>query len=263
MSGVDGAATFHVSGDAYDRFMGRYSRPLATAFADAAGVEQGRRALDVGCGPGALTAELVGRVGPELVAAVDPSPPFVEACAARHPGVDVRLGRAEELQFDPGQFDVALSQLVFHFVGEPERAAGELCRVVRKGGTVGACVWDLEGGGMRMLDAFRAAVTAVDPDAPDATVTRRLGREGELGPLLAAAGADDVVEGALDVEVAYTGFDDFWEPFLGGAGPAGAYLASLDDGRRAAIRDELHALIGSPQGPFSLPARAWYAVGRA
>lgn len=133
---VDGARTFQQPGEVYDRFMGRYSRALAPVFADAAGVAPGHRALDVGCGPGALTEVLADRLGAAAVTAVDPSPPFVASCRARCPGVDVREGRAEALPVDDGAHDVALAQLVLHFVSEPTAAAAEMARAVRPGGTV-------------------------------------------------------------------------------------------------------------------------------
>ena len=145
-TGIPGASTFQGSGEAYDRFMGRYSAPLAVSLADAAGIESGQTAIDVGCGPGALTAELVRRLGPANVAAIDPSESFVDACRRRHPGADVWLGRAEELPYPEGRFDAALAQLVLHFVSDPDAAVHEMSRVVRTGGIVAACVWDFGGG---------------------------------------------------------------------------------------------------------------------
>ena len=262
MSQAEGASTFRVSDEAYDRFMGRYSRPLAGALADAAGIETGQTALDVGCGPDALTGELVRRLGAGSVWAIDPSEPFVEACARRHPGVDVRLGRAEDLPYPDGRFDAALAELVLHFVSDAPAAAREMRRVVRPGGAVAACVWDFAGG-MRMLRLFWDAALSVDPIAPDEATTLRFGRDGEIGELFAEAGLGEIVTGALDVEASYEGFDDFWLPFLTGAGPAGSFCASLDSERQAALREDLRARLGSPEGPFTLPARAWYAVGRA
>ena len=242
--------------------MGRYSVPLAAAFADAAGVDAGRTALDVGCGPGALTAELVRRLGTENVAAVDPSEPFVEACRRRHPGVDVRLGRAESLPHPDGRFDAALAQLVLHFVADPEAATREMQRVARPGGVVAACVWDF-GDGMRMLQAFWEVALALDPAAPTEAETRRFGREGQIAELFEGCGLVDVVDGSLTVEAGYEDFDDFWTPFLGAVGPAGSYATSLSGERRERLREELRARIGSPTGTFALPARAWYAAGRA
>jgi len=259
-TGAPGAQTFQVSGETYDRFMGRYAAPLAVAFADALGVDGGQDVLDVGCGPGALTAELVRRLGPEHVAAVDPSESFVEACRTRNPGVDVQLGRAEEIPHPDDRFDAALAQLVYHFVSDPETAAAEMRRVVRPGGLVGASVWDFTDG-MRMLRVFWDAARAISPSAPDES-TRRFGRDGELGELFRSAGLGDVIEGALDVAVEYRDFDDLWEPFLGAAGPAGAFVDSLDDEQRGRLREEMRSRLDSPSGPFTLPARAWYATGR-
>jgi SAM-dependent methyltransferase len=260
VSQADGASTFRISGEAYDRFMGRYSRPLAGALADAAGVKPGQSALDVGCGPGALTGELVRRLGAGSVCAIDPSEPFVEACARRHPGVDVRHGRAEDLPYPDGRFDASLAELVLHFVGDPPAAAREMRRVVRQEGAVAACVWDFAAG-MRMLRLFWDAALSVEPAAPDEAATLRFGRDGEIGELFAEAGLVEIATGALEVEASYQGFDDFWLPFLTGSGPAGSFCAALDPERQAALREELRARLGSPEGPFTLLARAWYAVG--
>ena len=134
--------TFDVAADDYGRFMGRFSEPLAMAFADRVEVRPGQRALDVGCGPGALTAELVRRIGAAQVTAVDPSAPFVTAVRARLPGVEVRSGVAEHLPFPDDSFDVALAQLVVHFMTDPIAGLAEMGRVTRPGGTVAACVWD-------------------------------------------------------------------------------------------------------------------------
>ena len=260
MPAAEGAKDFQAGDAAYDRFMGRYSTSLASALADAADVRPGQLVLDVGCGTGALTAELVRRLGADSVAAVDPSEPFVEACRRRYPGVDIHLGRAEELSFPDDGFDAALAQLVLHFVTDSAAAAQEMRRVVRSDGTVGACVWDMEG--MTMLRVFREAVKATDPEAPAGADPRAFGREGEIAALFRAAGMRDVVGGALDVEVTYEDFDDFWSPFLTGIGPAGAYVASLDSERQAPLREEMRTRLGSPAGSFTLPARAWYATAR-
>lgn len=255
MSSPDPRRMFDASGDAYDGFMGRYARPLAPRFADAAGVVAGQRALDVGCGPGALTAELVQRLGAAAVAAIDPSPPFVAACTARHPGVDVQVGRAEAIPHAAAGFDAVLAQLVLHFVGDAAAAAAELRRVARPGGTIAACVWDFAEG-MQMLRAFWDAATAIDPAAPDEARTLRFGRPGEIAALFAAAGLRDVAETMLDVETTYADFDALWAGFLAGVGPAGAYCVALPADRRAALRDALDRGLGSPRGPFTLAARA-------
>lgn len=262
MDAVQGARTFHTSGEAYDAFMGRYSGPLAAAFADSVGVTGGKTALDVGCGPGALTGLLVERLGAGAVAACDPSPPFVQVCAARHPGVDVRPGPAEAIPFADGTFDVALAQLVLHFVSDPPQAARELRRVLRPGGTAAACVWDFAGG-MQMLRHFWDAALTADPDAPDEARTLRFGRQGEIADLLDGAGFQDLAETTQTVTSSYADFDELWSGFLAGIGPAGAYCASLSGEARGAVREELFRRAGSPAGPFSLDAVARCTSGRA
>ena len=261
MESVEGARSFMTSGGAYDLFMGRYSRPLAVTFVEAAGVSPGARALDVGCGPGALTGVLVGLLGADAVCAFDPSAPFVAECEARHPGVDVRLGRAEAIPFDDASFDYALAELVLHFVTDPQQAAIELKRVVRPGGLVAACVWDF-GEGMEMLRHFWDAALIVDPGAPDEATTLRFGREGEIAELLAAAGFVDISEATLTVESHYQGFAELWSGFLAGIGPAGTFCLSLPADECARVREELFRSIGSPSGPFALAATARYAHGR-
>src|SRR5205809_956656 len=158
--------TFAVSGDAYDLYMGRYSRLLAPGFADFAHVKLGSRVLDVGCGPGALTAEVAGRVGAESVLAADPSETLVAACAERVPGADVRLARAESLPWPDDSVDAALAQLVVNFLDDPAAGVMEMRRLVRPGCVVAACTWDYSDG-MRMLRTFWDAALALDPEAPD------------------------------------------------------------------------------------------------
>jgi SAM-dependent methyltransferase len=262
MASAEGAGAFMVTGRAYDGFMGRYSRPLAAAFADAAGVRTGLSAVDVGCGPGALTGLLVERLGAASVLAVDPAPPFVAECAARHPGVDVRLGRAEALPFEDGCVDRALAQLVLHFVTDPAAAAGELRRVLRPGGVAAACVWDFAEG-MEMLRYFWDAALVIDPAAPDEARTLRFGRPGEIADLFAAAGLLDVAESTLTVGSSYAGFDELWSGFLAGVGPAGSYCLSLPGDQRAALRAALFDRLGAPTGPFTLAATARCASGRS
>jgi SAM-dependent methyltransferase len=261
MDPAPGAGTFQTSGAAYDSFMGRYSSRLAVGFADFSGVVAGSTALDVGCGPGALTRVLVERLGAEAVAAVDPSDPFVVDCSAACPGVDIRLGRAEAIPFDNDRFDAALTQLVLHFVSDPTAAARELRRVVRPGGTVAACVWDVESG-MQMLRHFWDAAATVDSSAPQETQLMKFGRPGEIVDLFDKGGLHDLTETTLDAVSSYSGFDELWSGFLAGIGPAGSYCVSLDDDRRAAVRRELFDRVGSPAGAFELRATARAARGR-
>jgi SAM-dependent methyltransferase len=259
---VEGVKTFDVPGATYDSFMGRYSRVLATLFADAAGVRHGQTAVDVGCGPGALTAVLVDRLGIDAVAACDPSAQFVTECAARHPGVRVELGRAESIPFESGGYDHAMAQLVLHFVSDPDSAASEMMRVVRPGGLVSACVWDFDDG-MEMLRCFWDAALEIDAAAPDEAATMRFGRPGEISQLFASAGAVDVDESTLRVSSSYVDFDELWNGFLAGVGPAGAYCVSLPDDDRQRLRSALFRRLGEPTGSFTLDAVARSAVARA
>jgi SAM-dependent methyltransferase len=245
--------SFAVTADAYGRFMGRWSEPLAVPLADLAGVASGQRALDVGCGPGALTAELVRRLGAGAVAGVDPSATFVAAARERFPDADVRAGTAEDLPFPDDAFDRALAQLVVHFMSDPVRGLGEMARVTRPGGVVAAAVWDHAGGG-GPLATFWRAVHDVDPGAAgEATLAGT--REGHLAELARAAGLHDVGSAALTVRVRFASFADWWDPFTLGVGPAGAYLAGLDPAGRDAVRERAVALL--PPAPLELPAVAW------
>jgi SAM-dependent methyltransferase len=249
--------TFGVSGDQYDRYVGRYSRELAPRLIAFAGIEPGIRALDVGCGSGLLTSALADRLGAASVAAADPSEPLLAACAERVPGADVRRASAEQLPWPDGSFDAVLSQLVLNFVSDADAALAEMRRVVTPGGTLASCTWDYAGG-MRLLRTFWDAAVELDPGAPDEQGMRYCS-EGELTALWERAGLDHIRTAPLDVEAGYESFDDLWEPFTFGIGPAGAYCASLDPERRAALREACFRRLGSPAGPFSLTARA-YAV---
>ncbi|MFW5473024.1 class I SAM-dependent methyltransferase [Knoellia sp. CPCC 206450] len=250
---------FDVAAEAYGRFMGRYSEPLGPVFAEWAGVHRGDRVLDVGCGPGALTAELVDRVGVTHVAAVDPSAPFVESVRARLPGLEVHRAPAEQLPFDDGGFDRALAQLVVHFMQDPVTGLGEMARVTRRGGVVAACTWDL-GGHRSPLDPLWDAVRRTDPLAADES--RLAGaREGHLAELATEAGLLDVESAELTVAVTHPDFDEWWEPFTLGVGLAGDYVASLDERGREALREECRS--GFPSsGPFTIEAVAWTVRGR-
>jgi SAM-dependent methyltransferase len=250
---------FDVAADAYGRFMGRYSEPLAEQFVQLAGVQVGQQALDVGCGPGALTAVLVERLGPGSVTAIDPSTPFVKATRARFPEVDVRTGAAEELPFDDDSFDVVLAQLVVHFMTDPVAGLREMARVTRPGGLVAASVWD-HAGGAGPLATFWRAVREIDPDAHDESGLAGA-REGHLAELCGAAGLTQVESTTLTVAVASPTFDDWWEPYTLGVGPAGDYVARLD----AAQRDDLRRRCAQalPPAPFEITASAWCVLARA
>lgn len=244
---------------AYQRFMGRYSDRLSQEFARAAGVAAGQKVIDVGCGSGALTVVLAEIVGAENVAGVDPSEPFVAEARARVPEADLRVGPAESLPFEDATFDAALSQLVFHFVQDPARSVAEMRRVTRPGGRVAACVWDMTGG-MRLLRSYWDAAREAGATGPD-EIERFGGRPGQLAALWREAGLRDVAGDALTVSADYRSFDELWQSLLGAAGPVGAHFASLDEENRAAVAAALHRRVGSPEGGFTLSARAWYAAG--
>jgi SAM-dependent methyltransferase len=254
---LDAVVNFAVDAGAYDRFMGRYSVRLAPSFADFGGIAPGHRVLDVGCGPGALTTELVRRLGATAVAAVDPSEPFVVAARERHPGVDVRFAVAEQLPFADGEFDAALAQLVVHFMDDPVRGLAEMARVTGHDGVVAACVWD-HAGGQTPLAPFWDAVHELDPNAPDESRMAG-GHEGHLTELCTKAGLRDIDETALRVSVEHVTFEDWWEPFTLGVGPAGVYVASLDSARQTELRERCREGLGA--GPFAIESRAWAARG--
>ncbi len=239
--------------------MGRYSVPLAPQLGDFAQVTASQRVLDVGCGPGALTAELVTRLGPDAVSAVDPSEPFVEAARERYPGVEVQRAGAEQLPFAAQTFDAALAQLVVHFMANPVVGLGEMARVTRKHGVVAACVWD-HAGGQGPISVFWEAAHELDPGVEDESHLAGA-REGHLSELLQAAGLLEIEESDLSVSVEHPSFEEWWEPFTLGVGPAGGYAASLDAERQAELRERCRQML--PAAPFVLTARAWAARGRA
>jgi SAM-dependent methyltransferase len=250
---------FDVAAESYDRFMGRYSTLLSPQLADLAGVAAGQRVLDVGCGPGALTAELVRRVGAEHVAAVDPSEPFVAAVRARHPGVDVRLAPAETLPFPSDTFDAALAQLVVHFMDDPVAGLTEMRRVTGAGGTVAACVWD-HAGERGPLSLFWHAARSLDSGTVDES--RLAGaRHGHLGELFEQAGLRDVETTEVSATLQHATFAEWWEPYTAGVGPAGAYVARLDPPARDRLRDRCRELL--PEPPFTIESVAWAARGIA
>ena len=250
--------SFQVTADAYSRFMGRYSEPLATEFVALLNLQDGQRALDVGCGPGVLTRELVQRLGPAAVTAVDPSEPFVTAARAGIPGIDVQQASAEKLPFADNSFDVTAAQLVVHFMRDPVAGLTEMGRVTRVGGLVAANVWD-HAGGTSPLTVFWQAVQDLDPEAPgEATLAGT--RDGHLVELFELAGLRDARQSVLTVRSHFATFADWWEPFTLGVGPAGSYVAHLEPPRRAELAGHCATLL--PPAPFEITASAWTVLGR-
>jgi SAM-dependent methyltransferase len=242
------SAQFRVGGDAYDDFMGRYSTVLAPLFADFAGVDADVRAVDVGAGTGALTAELIARGA--SVAAADPSPEFVAVLRERFPEAEVQEAPAESLPFADGDFDVALAQLVVAFMADAPAAIGEMARVA---GRVAVCMW-----GVAEVDMFAAIDRTAAAIGNSRGYEPRLYRTAqELRDLLAPHG--EVESAELDVTAGYRDFDEFWQAMDRRVGPAGLWLASLDAEARERAHEELFRQLGGPRGPFELRARAFAA----
>jgi SAM-dependent methyltransferase len=247
---------FDVSADAYGQFIGLYSEPLAAQFADLAGARPGQRALDVGCGPGALTATLAARLGARAVCAVEPSEQFVTAVRERLPGVDVRMSPAEQLPFTDAVFDVVAAQLVVQFMADPVAGLREMGRVTRSGGIVAACVWDRQRAPMA---AFWSAARELDPGAPDGS-DRPGARAGQLAEFFAQAGLGDASGTELTVQIRHPTFEHWWERFTLGVGPTGAYVASLAAEQFDALRELCRSQF--PDGPVDVSATAWAVTCR-
>jgi SAM-dependent methyltransferase len=252
-------ALFEVAADAYVRFMGRFSTPLSVPFADVglSGVAPSARVLDVGCGPGILTCELVKRQGEGNVSAIDPMEAFVQATAATYPAADVRQASAENLPYDDDTFGATLAQLVVHFMNDPAAGLGEMARVTAPGGRVSACVWD-HAGGTGAVSAFWKVVQSCDPGAPGEDALPG-SWEGDLTRMLTEAGLREVEETLLTVEREFATFEEWWEPFTLAVGPAGAYVRSLNEIERAGLVGALREEYGD--GPLTIKASAWTATG--
>ena len=215
--------------------------------------------LDVGCGPGALTAVLASRAGADAVSAVEPSASFAAAARERLPGVDVRQSAAEQLPFPDDAFDAALAQLVVHFMTDPVAGLREMARVTRPGGVVAACVWD-HAGGRGPVSAFWQAVRELDPAADDESGLAGV-REGHLAELFAQAGLDAVQAATLTVRVRQADSSPGGSRSRSASARPGRTWPSLAADRRDALREQCRRLL--PDGPFEVSATAWAATGRA
>lgn len=248
------------SGEAYEAYMGRWSRLVAAELLARLDPPAGLRWLDVGCGTGVLSREVLATAAPASVLGVDPSESFVRAAAR---SVSAVIGRAEQLPVADAAVDVAVSGLVLNFVPDRPAAAAELHRVLRPGGTAAAYVWDYAGG-MQLLAGFWRAAKAIDPRAAQIDEGPRFAGfdQDALRQLLTGAGFADVQVGAIEIPVVFADSDDLWAPFLRGSGPAPAYVASLDASGQQALREELQKeLPADPDGAVRLTARAWTVRG--
>jgi SAM-dependent methyltransferase len=238
------------AGDAYEAYVGRWSRQVAARFVRWLAVPAGRRWLDVGCGTGALSTAAWDAGG--VVTGVDPSRGFLAG------GRDVVVGDARALPFRSGRFDAVVSGLALNFVPDVARAVAECVRVAAPGATVAAYVWDYAEG-MTMMRLFWDAAREVDPGAPDEGSRFPLCRPDPLAGAWRAAGLAEVTVAPIDIATGFAGFDDYWAPFLGGQGAAPAYLMSLPEPVREDLREALRARL--PAGEIHLTARAWAVRG--
>jgi SAM-dependent methyltransferase len=249
----------------YERFMGRWSRTLAPSYIAFAGIENGDRVLDVGTGTGSVAIAAEARMPASEIVGIDPSTALIAYAQKNAKSARTRfeVGDAQTLKFKNASFDHTLSLLVMNFIPDADRAIAEMRRVTRAQGVVSSCVWDYDEG-MQMLRFFWDEAVALDPAIePKDERHMKLSRQGQLGDLWRRAGLVNVEEAALMIEQAYVSFNDYWEPFTQGAGPGGAYVVSLPEGRRRQLEARLRKrLLGDREdGPFTLTARAWCVRG--
>jgi SAM-dependent methyltransferase len=252
-------------GAAYEAYVGRWSRLVARELVAWLGVPGGRRWLDVGCGAGALVETILAHAAPGAVVGIDRSAGFVSHVRAKLAGTRavIEEGDAQALPLPAASFDAVVSGLVLNFVPDPARMVSEMARAARPGGAIALYVWDYAAG-MELMRHFWDAAKALDPgaEALDEAVRFPICEPARLRALFAAAGLEGVETRAIEVGTPFRDFDELWSPFLGGQGPAPAYVMSLPEDRRAALRERLRARLPvSGGGAIRLSARAWAARG--
>ncbi|TDD70959.1 methyltransferase domain-containing protein [Jiangella aurantiaca] len=250
-------------GDAYEAYVGRWSRRVAAAFVPWLDVPAGARWVDVGCGTGALTEAVLALAAPASVLGIDPSDGFLETARAQVPGATFEVGSAAALPVAAGAADAVVSGLAINFVPDATAAVAEFVRVAAPGAVVAAYVWDYADG-MQLMRYFWAAVADVDPAGAGLDEGARfpLCRPEPLTRLWLAAGLSDVAVRSIDIPTLFATFDDYWRPFLGGQGAAPGYLATLPPSQQEAIRDAVRARLPvAADGSIALTARAWAVRG--
>jgi SAM-dependent methyltransferase len=253
------------AGAGYEPYIGRWSRAVAREFVPWVEAAPGARWLDVGSGTGALAGTVLALAEPASVVGVEPSAGFREYAVAQvtDERAEFRAGEAAAIPAGDGEFDVTVSGLVLNFVPDPTAALAEMCRVTAPGGRIAIYLWDY-GGGMQLIRRFWDVAGELDPAARRLDEALRFGlcRPGPMRALLEGAGLADVRVEGIEIPTVFTDFDDYWTPFLGGQGPAPAYLATLPDGARAAVAEALRERLPTgPDGSIALTARAWAARG--
>lgn len=261
---ASGEAMFSES-EAYERFMGRWSRKLASPFLEFTGLEDNDKVLDVGSGTGALAASILSRSRSVQVVGVDPSTAYVEYAQSRTSSdrATFETGDAQALRFEDDSFDRALALLVINFIPDPHKALGEMIRVTRPGGVVGAAVWDY-GDGMEMLRVFWDEAVALDTSAMSRDERNMpFCTPEELRDLWEGSGLINVQVEPIVIELKFDSFDDFWAPFLEGQGPAGNYVASLSQEEQQRLQERLQKRLRaeSSASPLAMRARAWSVKG--
>jgi SAM-dependent methyltransferase len=254
------------AGDLYEPYVGRWSRRVAKEFLNWLAVPERKDWLDVGCGTGALIQTIIETENPNSVIGIDPSPGYTEYAKARiaSPRARFEVGDAQALPIDTASLDAAVAGLVLNFVPQPPRAVAEMARAVRPGGIVAAYIWDYAGK-MELMRYFWDAAVALDPGAKELDEGRRfpICQPKPLAELFAQAGFSEIEVRPIDVATDFRDFDDYWSPFLGGQGPAPGYAISLNDERRAALRERIRSELPiTKDGSIHLIARAWAARGR-
>jgi len=252
--------------EAYERFMGRWSRLVAPRLVDFTGLPERGRMLDVGSGTGSLTFAIAKQMGQARIVGIDPSQEYVAYAITRNPFADrasFEVGDAQQLRYADASFDAALSLLVFNFIPDPKKAVFELRRVTRPGGCLSAAVWDY-GDGMQMLRRFWDAAIHIDPGAKKLDEKRMpLCRQGELSALWKEGGLEHIREQPVDIQMQFASFADYWDPFLLGQGPVGSYAHRLNHEKRRLLRNEVkrRLSLSAENAPFVLPARVWAVRG--